>query len=166
MNKTLNVKFVATSAVIAAAYVALSLVSAAFGLAFGPVQFRVSEILCILPVFTPAAIPGLFVGCILTNLISFSPLDIIFGSLATLIAAVMTYFLRDVKIKGLPFLAFLPPIFVNAIIVGAEVAVFFMPDTAFFTAFAITGFQVFLGQTAVCLLLGIPFFYAMKKVRF
>lgn len=166
MNKTLNVKFVATSAVIAAAYVALSLVSAAFGLAFGPVQFRVSEILCILPVFTPAAIPGLFVGCILTNLISFSPLDIIFGSLATLIAAVMTYFLRDVKIKGLPFLAFLPPIFVNAIIVGAEVAVFFMPDTAFFAAFAITGFQVFLGQTAVCLLLGIPFFYAMKKVRF
>lgn len=166
MNKTLNVKFVATSAVIAAAYVALSLVSAAFGLAFGPVQFRVSEILCILPVFTPAAIPGLFVGCILTNLISFSPLDIIFGSLATLIAAVMTYFLRDVKIKGLPFLAFLPPIFVNAIIVGAEVAVFFMPDTAFFTAFAITGFQVFLGQTAVCLLLGIPFYYAMKKVRF
>ena len=166
MKKKLNVKFIATSAVIAAAYVALSMLSAAFGLAYGPVQFRISEVLCILPVFTPAAIPGLFVGCIISNVMSFSPLDIIFGSLATLIAAVMTYYLKGVKFKGIPLLAMFPPVIVNAVIVGVEIAIFFMPDTAFWTAFAISFLQVFLGQAAVCYVLGIPFFYAMKKVRF
>ncbi len=166
MKTKVNVKFIATSAVIAAAYVALSFVSAAFGLAFGPVQFRISEVLCVLPVFTPAAIPGLFVGCILTNLISFSPLDILFGSLATLIAAMLTYCLRNIKLKGIPFLALFPPVIVNAIVVGIETAIFFMPNEAFFTAFAITGTQVLLGQAAVCYVLGIPFYFAMKRVRF
>ncbi len=166
MQTKLNVKFVATSAVIAAAYVALSLLSAAFGLAFGPVQLRLSEVLCILPVFTPAAIPGLFVGCIISNLLSFSPLDILFGSLATLIAAVLTRAFRNITFKGLPLLSLLPPVIVNAVIVGAEIAVFFMPGEAFLTAFLINAAQVFLGQAAVCYVLGIPFYFAMKRVRF
>ena len=166
MKTKIDVKFVATSAVIAAAYVALSFVSAAFGLAFGPVQFRISEVLCVLPVFTPAAIPGLFVGCILTNLISFSPLDILFGSLATLIAAVLTYWLRNIKFKKIPLLAFFPPVIVNAVIVGAEIAVFFMPNKALLPAFLISAAQVFLGQAAVCYVLGVPFYFAMKRVRF
>lgn len=166
MQTKLNVKFIATSAVIAAAYVALSFVSAAFGLAFGPVQLRLSEVLCILPVFTPAAIPGLFVGCIISNLLSFSPLDILFGSLATLIAAVLTRAFRNITFKGLPLLSLFPPVIVNAVIVGAEIAVFFMPGKAFLPAFLINAAQVFLGQMVACYIFGIPFYFAMKRVKF
>ncbi len=166
MKTKIDIKFVATSAVIAAAYVALSLLSAAFGLAFGPVQFRISEVLCVLPVFTPAAVPGLFVGCIISNLLSFSPLDILFGSLATLIAAVLTMAFKNIRFKGVPLLSLFPPVIVNAVIVGAEIAVFFMPEDAFLTAFLINAAQVFLGQAAVCYILGIPFYLAMKRVRF
>ena len=166
MQTKLNVKFIATSAVIAAAYVALSFVSAAFGLAFGPVQLRLSEVLCVLPVFTPAAIPGLFVGCIISNLLSFSPLDILFGSLATLIAAVLTRAFRNIRFKGVPLLSLFPPVIVNAVIVGAEIALFFMPNEAFLPAFLISAAQVFLGQMIVCYVFGIPFYFAMKRVRF
>ena len=166
MQTKLNVKFIATSAVIAAAYVALSFVSAAFGLAFGPVQLRLSEVLCVLPVFTPAAIPGLFVGCIVSNILSFSPLDILFGSLATLIAAVLTRAFRNIRFKDIPLLSLFPPVIVNAVIVGTEIAVFFMPNEAFLPAFLINAVQVFLGQMIVCYVFGIPFYFAMKRVRF
>ena len=166
MQTKLNVKFIATSAVIAAAYVALSFVSAAFGLAFGPVQLRLSEVLCVLPVFTPAAIPGLFVGCIISNLLSFSPLDILFGSLTTLIAAVLTRAFRNIRFKDIPLLSLFPPVIVNAVIVGTEIAVFFMPNEAFLPAFLINAVQVFLGQMIVCYVFGIPFYFAMKRVRF
>ena len=166
MQTKLNVKFIATSAVIAAAYVALSFVSAAFGLAFGPVQLRLSEVLCVLPVFTPAAIPGLFVGCIISNLLSFSPLDILFGSLATLIAAVLTRAFRNIRFKDIPLLSLFPPVIVKAVIVGTEIAVFFMPHAAFLRAFLINAVQVFLGQMIVCYVFGIPFYFAMKRVRF
>ena len=166
MQTKLNVKFIATSAVIAAAYVALSLLSAAFGLAFGPVQLRLSEVLCILPVFTPAAIPGLFVGCIVSNILSFSPLDILFGSFATLIAAVLTRAFRNIRFKDIPLLSLFPPVIVNAVIVGTEIAVFFMPNEAFLPAFLINAVQVFLGQMIVCYVFGIPFYFAMKRVRF
>ena len=166
MQTKLNVKFIATSAVIAAAYVALSFVSAAFGLAFGPVQLRLSEVLCVLPVVTPAAIPGRFVGCIISNLLSFSPLDILFGSLASLIAAVLTRAFRNIRFKDIPLLSLFPPVIVNAVIVGTEIAVFFMPNEAFLPAFLINAVQVFLGQMIVCYVFGIPFYFAMKRVRF
>ena len=111
-NKTLNVQFLAQAAMIAAIYVVLTLVFAPF--AYGEVQVRLSEALTILPVFTPAAIPGLFVGCLLSNILGgcIGP-DIIFGSLATLIGAVFTYMLRSQN----RFLAPLPPILSNALIV-------------------------------------------------
>lgn len=108
----LNVLFVAQAAMIAAIYVVLTLVGASF--AYGPVQVRLSEALTILPAFTPAAIPGVFLGCLLSNILGGCILpDIIFGSLATLIGAVFTWMLRD-KIR---YLAPLPPILANTIIV-------------------------------------------------
>ena len=83
-------------------------------LSFGEVQIRFSEALTILPFFTPAAIPGLFIGCIIANLLGGAiPVDIIFGSIATLIGAVFTYKLRNSN----RFLAPIPPIAANAIIV-------------------------------------------------
>lgn len=97
-------------AMIAAVYVALT---AAFApISFGPVQFRISEALCILPFFTPAAIPGLFVGCLLSNLFYSTLWDVVFGSLATLIGAVGSWYLRRHK-----WCVCLPPILANTVII-------------------------------------------------
>lgn len=110
--KHLNVLFTAQAAMIAAIYVVLTILGASFS--FGPIQVRISEALTILPVFTPAAVPGVFLGCLISNILGGCILpDIIFGSLATLIGAVFTWTLRE-KSK---YLAPLPPIIANAIIV-------------------------------------------------
>lgn len=103
--------FVVYSAVIAAIYTVLTMVF--LPISFGPVQFRVSEILCILPFFTPAAIPGLFVGCLLSNFLGgAAALDVVFGSLATLIGAIGSYRLRKNR-----WLVCVPPILANMIII-------------------------------------------------
>ena len=105
-----NTRALVNAALLAAVYAALTYVTKP--ISFGAVQFRVSEALCILPVFTVAAVPGLFVGCFLANFLSgAAALDVIFGSLATLLGAYGTYRLRD---KG--YLAALPPILCNALI--------------------------------------------------
>lgn len=104
--------FMTQSAMIAAIYVVLTFLFAP--ISFGQIQVRVAEALTILPVFTPAAIPGLFVGCLIGNILGGAILpDIIIGSIATLIGAIGTYYLRH-KIK---FLAPLPPIISNTILV-------------------------------------------------
>lgn len=104
--------FMTQAAMIAAVYVVLTLIFAP--ISFGQVQVRIAEALTILPVFTPAAIPGLFIGCVIGNIIGGAILpDIIFGSLATLLGAVFTYLLRN-KSK---YLAPIPPILSNTIIV-------------------------------------------------
>ena len=110
--KESKVLFMAQAAMIAAIYVVLTMVGASF--AFGEVQVRFSEALTILPVFTPAAIPGVFLGCLISNILGGCILpDIIFGSLATLIGAVFTWMLRN-KSK---YLSPLPPILANMIVV-------------------------------------------------
>ena len=112
MNK--KVLYLVHGAVIAALYVVLTLLANALGLANYPIQVRFSEALTILPVFTPAAIPGLFLGCIISNTMTGCMLlDIIFGSLATLIGAIFTWSLRN-KSK---FLAPVPPVVANIIVV-------------------------------------------------
>ena len=108
-----KVLFVTQAAVIAAIYVVLTMFIAAFNLASGNIQVRISEALCILPFFTPAAIPGLWIGCLLANLLTGASIfDIVFGSLATLIGAVGTYLLRKHK-----FLCTLPPVISNMVII-------------------------------------------------
>jgi hypothetical protein len=103
--KNKSTLFLVQAALIAAVYVVLTLVFAPFS--YGEIQVRISEALTILPFFTPAAIPGLFVGCILANLLGGAiPLDIAFGSIATLIGAVFTYKLRNSN----KWLAPVPPI--------------------------------------------------------
>lgn len=105
--------FITQAAVIAALYVVLTLFINAFDLASGAIQVRISEALTILPYFTPAAVPGLFIGCLLSNFMTGAAIwDIIFGSLATLIGAIGTYLLRKWK-----WCAPLPPILSNTIII-------------------------------------------------
>ena len=148
--------FITQAAVIAALYVVLVVI---FNyISFGPIQFRVAEALTILPYFTPAAIPGLFIGCILANVIGGAVIwDIIFGSIATLIGAVFTSLLR----KKSKFLAPLPPVLANTIIVpwvlkyayGAEEMVWFMAVT------------VGIGEILACYVLGMILLFALNKVR-
>ena len=113
--RKISVLFVTQAAVIAAMYVILTFLSSSLGLASGEIQIRLSEMLVILPAFTPAAIPGLFLGCLLSNLLTgCTVIDIVFGSLATLIAAVLSYQLRNHKY---PLLITIPPVVVNMIVV-------------------------------------------------
>lgn len=112
MKKT-KVKTVTHAAIIAALYIVLTFIANSLGLASGVIQVRLSEALTILPAFTTAAIPGLFIGCLLSNILTGGVIwDIIFGSIATLIGAVGTYALKKYK-----WLTPLPPILANAIIV-------------------------------------------------
>ena len=106
-----NSLFMTQAAMIAAVYVVLTMIGASIG--FGPVQIRFAEALTILPFFTSAAVPGLFVGCLIGNILSGAIIpDIIFGSLATLIGACGTWLMRNH-----PILATLPPIAANTVII-------------------------------------------------
>lgn len=106
--------FLTQSAMIAAVYVVFTIFIASFNLASGAIQIRVSEAMTVLPAFTNAAVPGLFVGCLIANLITgCAPMDVLFGSIATLIGAVGTYALG----RKHRFLASVPPILANTLII-------------------------------------------------
>lgn len=137
--------FIAQAAIIAALYVVITYFVAAFNLASGAIQVRFSEVLTILPVFTPAAIPGLFIGCLLANTLTGAVIwDIIFGSLATLIATIGTYLLRKTK-----FLYTLPPVLSNAIIVPLVLQKAYGLEDAYWFLFLTVG----LGEViSVCVL--------------
>lgn len=109
LNK--NVNHVVYAAVIAALYVVLTLSFAP--ISFGAIQFRVSEALCILPIFTFSAVPGIGIGCLIANFVAGAPMpDVVFGTMASLIGAFGTYYLRNRR-----NLAWLPPVISNAIII-------------------------------------------------
>lgn len=151
--------FWAQAAIIATLYTALSVGLAPFS--FGPIQLRVSEALCVLLAFTFAAVPGLFVGCVLSNLIGLSmglstlP-DVICGSIATLLAAVLGYLLRKNT-----FLLPLPTVLVNAVIVGWVVHTFFTPSIALVLCMIYVG----IGQVLACYAIGLPLLYLLRKSR-
>jgi len=139
----------AIAGIIAALYAVLSYFSSVFGIAFGPVQCRFSEALCVLPFLTPAAVPGLFVGCLVSNLLSpYGALDIVFGSLATLLAALWTAKVRRT------WLAPLPPVVCNALLVGAVITVQQVPSELFLGTFAYNALTVGLGEALACYVLG------------
>ena len=154
MNKT---KYLTSAAIIAALYVVLTLITNLLGLANGAIQVRFSEALCVLPMFTPAAIPGLFIGCMLSNILTGCVVwDVIFGSLATLIGAVFTYNLRKHKI-----LAVLPPIISNTVIIPFVLKFAYgLPDGLWY--FIIT---VGIGEIISCGVLGTLLYGYLKKYK-
>ena len=128
--KNNTVRKMAVNAMVAALYFVLSLPFMTF--IFGPVQLRVSEAFTLLPVFSSTPIAGLTLGCVLVNTLGvftkaniLGPLDVLFGSAATLLAAFLTHQLRGVRIKGLPFLSALMPVLVNGIVIGLELTFVF-----------------------------------------
>lgn len=163
MRQNNRTQYVTTAALIAALYTVLTLAAASLGWAFGPIQFRFSEALTILPVFLPAAVPGLTVGCLLSNLFSgYGAADLVFGTLATLLAAAGTRWLRHVRVKGLPVLSALPPVLCNAVIVGAVIA-FASPGGFVWPVFWTQALSVGAGELLVCVGLGLPLAAVLNK---
>ena len=153
-------KYITTGALIGAMYVALCYLQHALipGSASWAIQFRAAEALCVLAFFTPAAIPGLTVGCFLFN-ISFAgalPLDPVVGTIATLLAAWGMWLTRKVTVKGLPVLGLLMPAVANAFLVGWELSVYIGGG------FWINALYVAIGEVAVLLTLGTALYYALK----
>ncbi len=167
MRESSKVSRMTKTAMIAGLYAAITF--ATFFMSFGQIQYRVSEVLTILPVFTVTAIPGLTLGCALANLIGFfigvNPLglmDAIFGTSASLIAAIMTYYLGKSDNKLVRYLLCpLPPVIINAMVVGFELTWLFNAMEMQF--FWVNATSVFIGQAVVCYGLGIPLLIALRK---
>lgn len=156
MRKNKSVRNMAFAAVIAAVYAVLTVVLPIPQ--YGAVQIRFAEALTVLPFFFPAVTSGLFVGCVIANLFSPFPLDIIFGSLATLLACLWT--------RRMPnrWLAPLPPVLCNAVIVGFEIAWATTGFTsAFWPAFGLNALTVGLGELIACYGLGLPLLGAITR---
>ena len=154
-------RFIAYGALIAALYVALTYLQNALlpGSATWAIQFRASEALCVLALFTPAAIPGLTIGCLLFN-VSFAgalPLDFLLGSLASCLAAAAMYLLRKVTVKGYPLPAMVMPALMNALLIGWELSVYIGG------AFWLNAVYVSIGELAVLLTLGSALYYALRS---
>ena len=154
--KNKNASFLTQAAMIAAVYVVLTLLFRP--ISFGEIQVRIAEALTILPLFTPAAVPGVFVGCLIANIIGGGILpDIIFGSLATLIGAVLTYRLRDLN----PLFGPVPPIVSNTLIVpfvlfygyGVNLPVPFLMVT------------IGIGEVLSCGVLGLILYFSLRKYK-
>lgn len=169
--KTKSTVYIVQAAVIAALYATLTILQNTLlpGTASAAIQFRVAEVLTILAVFTPAAIPGLTIGCVIANISSLSvlgPYDMIFGSLASLLASVLMYLLRNKRLFKLPVAAALMPALANGIIVGFEIEFFFVEGGFHFGDFLLQGGCVALGELGVLIVLGLPLARLIEKQGF
>ena len=154
-----KVRALTRAAVFAALYAVLTALSAVLNLAFGAVQLRFSEALCVLPLLFPEAAWGTAIGCFLANVISpYGPLDLLVGPAATLLAGVLTASCRR------PALAPLPPVVCNAVLVGAVIA---WEETgtsaAFLPAFAYHALTIGAGEALVCYALGLPLLHFLRR---
>lgn len=156
-NSRFTTRQLATAGIIAAIYAALTLLLPIPQ--YSGVQLRVAEAMTVLPFLFPEAIPGLAIGCFLANLLG-SPMvvDWIFGTLATLLAAIWTSKLKN------RWLAPLPPVLCNAAIVGAEIAWFFPEGMTFWSAYALNAFTVGLGEAIACYVLGLLLLQLLPRV--
>ncbi|MFV0497168.1 MAG: QueT transporter family protein [Candidatus Fimivivens sp.] len=165
--KKISSRNLARCAMIAALYATISIVF--LPLTFGAVQARMSEALTLLPVLTTLGIPGVTLGCLITNIYGVAAganilgaADILLGTAATLFAALMTRRLRKYRTKGLPILASLPPVIVNAVVIGAELT-FAETNTLNSPLLWLNIFQVGLGQFVSCTILGLLLIWTLER---
>ncbi len=156
-----STKMLTRAALIAALYVVMSYISTLVGLSSGAVQFRLSEILCVLPLLFPEAVVGLFIGCIISNILAGCVIwDIILGSLATLIGALGCFALRRLPL-GLKWLATLPNFAANT---------FFVPIILMFAYGVNTGYPLLvltvgIGEAVMGIAMGSALYYSIRKVK-
>jgi len=149
----MNTKYLIQAAVIAAVYAAVTVLLAP--ISYGPIQVRVSEALTVMPYFTPAAIPGLFIGCLAANMLSpMGVVDLVCGSLASLVAAWTSY-----KLRKRQLLVPAPPVIINGVVIGAMIYYVYGVPAPLIVCMG----WVAAGQVAACYLLGYPFLCYMKK---
>ena len=150
-------RFLTESALIAALYVVLTYITNLFGLASGAVQVRMSEALCILPAFTFSAVPGLFAGCIVANLLTGAALwDVIFGSIATAIGAIGTYYWGKNR-----FLIPIFPILSNTLIIPAVLKMAYGIEQGY----VLLAVSIFIGELISCGVLGMILYEGIKKTK-
>lgn len=150
LAKKTGIYFLARSGIIAALYTVLTMLTAPIG--FGPIQFRISEALAVLPYYDPAAIPGVFIGCLLSNLLGGNGIwDVVLGSLTTLIAAFLTYKLKN------KYVALVPPVVLNGLVIGTMLH--FLLNAPWLETMA----TITLGQVAACYGLGLLLMVLLEK---
>ena len=161
---------IAVAGIIAALYVALTYAQEMLfpNSTSMAVQFRMSEALTMLCVFTPSAIPGLTIGCLLANVVSLGalPVDMIMGTTATLLATLCMYKARNIHFKGLPLVSALMPAIFNGIIIGLEIEIFFIEGPFNFVSFLTQAGLVALGELAVLYTLGLMLAKTIKNKNF
>lgn len=169
MKKQNKIYYLVEGAMIAALYIVLTYAQELLlpGTTSMAVQFRLSEILCLLSVFTPSAIWGLTVGTLISNILSVGalPLDMIFGTFATFIAVWLSYKLRNIRWFKLPVLSSLMPVLANGIIIGLELEIFLIEGPFHIGSFLLQGGTVALGEFGVCVILGLPFVKLIERTK-
>ena len=154
----MTLKYIVMGAAIAAIYATLTLVLQP--ISFSVYQVRVSEALSILPYFTSSAVPGLFIGCLIANLLGGAVIwDVVFGSIATLIAAAIAYFMKKHNVSK--FLIPLPSVIANTIIIGLLMRYVYNFDMSLLLCML----SIFVGQAIACYVVGIPLMLAIEKIK-
>lgn len=168
MNK--KIRTMTIIAMIAAIYTVVSIALAP--ISYGNIQVRIAEALTLLPVIFAPAIGGVTLGCALTNLIGvfmganiLGFVDVFVGTLATFLAAVCSYKLRNIRWKNVPILSALMPVLFNALFIGLELAFVFFPGDAFWMGFGLSALEVGFGELLSCFVLGIPLIVMLKKTK-
>ena len=158
-NKNFDTKNLAKAAVIAALYAVVTIVI--YPMAYGPIQLRISEAMCILPLLIPESVIGLSVGCLIANLFGNGILDVILGTTATFLAGLLTLFCRKIKPTALKLtLAVIPPILLNALLVPFT----YLALTSLKEAYLWGVFTVGCGQAIAVVAFGIPLYFVLKKI--
>lgn len=154
-----TILFLARSGIIASLYAVLTIVLAP--ISYGPIQCRISEIMTLFPLFFVEAVPGLIIGCLIANIFSGWWVDMVFGTLATTIAAIGTYLCgKVIKSKAKPFVGGLFPVIVNAVMLPL-MWLLFTSEVGYWFNFA----TVLAGQTVAVYFLGVPVFFALKRAK-
>ena len=157
----MSVRKMVRAAAIAAVYVALCLVLAP--LSFGPVQVRFAEALALLPVLCPEAVVGVTLWCFLANMIASAPVDMVVGTAATLCAELLTRKLRRLRFRNLPLAASLPPVLINAVVVGAELTILYFSPSSPAGVYLVNMLSVGAGQVVSCGVLGVLLVWGIEK---
>lgn len=168
-NKKKRTFFLVEAALIGALYIVLCYAQELIlpSSATGAIQVRIAEALSVLVCFTPAAIPGLAVGCFVTNLLTVGviPTDLILGTLATVLASLTGYALRNVRLLKIPVLTLLMPVIFNAVIIGLEIEIFYIEGAFTFTGFLLQAGFVGLGEFIACFGIGTPLYLVLNKLN-
>lgn len=169
MKNSKKVYLLVEGAMIAALYITLTYAQELLlpGTTSMAVQFRLSELLTLLCLFTPSGVWGLTVGTLISNITSIGvlPVDVIFGTLATFIATLLVYSFRNILLFSLPVLSAFMPVVINGIIIGLELEIFLIEGPFHFSSFLLQGGLVALGELGVCVVLGLPFAKLIEKSR-